>query len=71
MDKSFNNDLADLQGFWKLYSYPGGETLVRHGSNVSIKNVPDWIENMFKKKGVEKSLNCVKKYVNKGWTLKR
>jgi len=66
MDKSFNNDLADLQGFWKLYPYPGGRTLVQYGSNVSIKNVPDWIENMFKKKGVEKSLNCVKKYVNTG-----
>jgi hypothetical protein len=71
MDKSFNNDLADLKGYWKLYSYPGGRTLARYGSNVSIKNVPDWIENIFKKKGVEKSLNCVKKYVNTGWTLKR
>lgn len=71
MDKNFNNDLQSLQGFWKLYPYPGGKTLARYGSNVSVKNVPDWLENMFKKKGVEKSLNCVKKYVNTGWTLKK
>jgi len=71
MDKNFNNDLQSLQGFWKLYPYPGGKTLARYGSNVSVKNVPGWLENMFKKKGVEKSLNCVKKYVNTGWILKK
>jgi hypothetical protein len=71
MDKNFKNDLESLQGFWKLYPYPGGRTLARYGSNVSVKHVPGWLENMFKKKGVEKSLNCVKKYVNTGWTLKK
>lgn len=70
MDKSFKNDLQDLRGFWKFYPYPGGKTLARYGSNVSIKGVPDWVENIFKKSGVKNALTNVKKYVDTGWTYR-
>ncbi|MGD0279850.1 MAG: hypothetical protein ABSC11_11150 [Smithella sp.] len=70
MDKSFKNDLQDLRGFWKFYPYPGGKTLARYGSNVSIKGVPDWVENIFKKTGVKNALTNVKKYVDTGWTYR-
>jgi hypothetical protein len=71
MDKNFKNDLTDLRGYWKFYSYPGGKTLARYGSNVSVKNVPTWVENIFKKTGVANALKNVKKYVDTGWTLNR
>lgn len=66
LDPSFNNDLEDLRGFWRFYPYGQGKTLARYGSNVSIKNIPDWIEAIFKKSGVKKSLLAVKKYVDSG-----
>lgn len=64
LDKGFNNDLNDLAGFWDLYPFGDGKTLVRYGSNVSIKNVPSFIESMFKKSGVKKSLERVRAWVN-------
>ncbi|MBF0118173.1 MAG: hypothetical protein HQK79_05005 [Desulfobacterales bacterium] len=64
LDPSFKNDLLELRGFWRLYTYEGNRTLARYGSNVSIKNVPSFIENMFKKNGVEKSIKAIKKYVD-------
>ncbi len=70
MDKSFKNDLQDLRGFWKFYPYPGGKTLARYGSNVSIKGVPEWVENIFKKTGVKNALTNVKKYIDTGWTYR-
>lgn len=69
LDKDFKNDLEDLRGFWKLYPYPGNRTLVRYGSNVSLKNVPTWVENFFKKSGVRNALTNVKKHIDTGWTL--
>lgn len=70
MDKSFKNDLQDLRGFWKFYPYPGGKTLARYGSNVSVKGVPEWVENIFKKSGVKDALTNVKKYIDTGWTCR-
>lgn len=66
LDPGFPNDLADLRGFWCIYPYGQGKTLARYGSNVSVKNVPGFIEDMFKKSGVSRSLVSVKKYVDSG-----
>ncbi len=73
LDPTFKNDLKDLRGYWKLYPYGNGKTLARYGSNVSIKKVPSFVENMFKKNGVKKSLQAVKKYINSNgtWRVKR
>ena len=68
MDPSFDNDLEDLRGFWRFYPYGQGKCLARYGSNVSIRNIPSWIEAIFKKSGVKKSLLAVKKYVDSGGT---
>jgi ribosome-associated toxin RatA of RatAB toxin-antitoxin module len=70
MDKNFKNDLQDLRGFWKFYPYPGGKTLARYGSNVSVKGVPEWVENIFKATGVKDALKNVKKYIDTGWTYR-
>lgn len=68
LDPGFRNDLADLRGFWRIYPYGQGKSLARYGSNVSVKNVPGFIEDMFKKSGVSRSLVSVKKYVDSGGT---
>jgi len=70
IDRSFKNDLTDLRGFWKFYPYPGGKTLARYGSDVSIKGVPTWVENIFKASGVKDALKNVKKYIDTGWTYR-
>ena len=64
LDEHFDNDLNDLAGFWDLYPHTEGKTLVRYGSHVSIKNVPAFIESMFKKNGIKKSLERVRAWVN-------
>lgn len=58
------NDLIALKGYWQFYPYGNGKTLARYGSSVSFKNVPEFVENMFKKGGVKDALASVKKYVN-------
>lgn len=71
LDPDFRNDLADLRGFYRFYPYGQGRTLARYGSNVSVKNVPKFIENIFKKSGVSKSLVSVKKYIDSGGTYRK
>ena len=71
LDPSFENDLLDLHGFWKLYPYEEGKTLARYGSDVSIKSVPRWVESLFKRHGVKKSLIAVRKYVDSGGTYRK
>ncbi len=71
LDPSFDNDLLELRGFWKLHPYGEGKTLGRYGSHVSLRNVPQWIESLFKRQGVEKSLVAVRKYVNSGGTYRK
>jgi len=66
LDPTFKNDLVDLRGYWRFYPYGQGMTLARYGSTVSLKKVPAFIEDMFKKSGVERSLVSVKKYVDSG-----
>ena len=66
LDPSFDNDLNQLEGYWKLYPYGEGKTLARYGSNISVKYVPGWIESIFKKRGVKKALLSVKKYIDSG-----
>jgi hypothetical protein len=71
LDPSFENDLLDLRGFWKLHPYGEGKTLGRYGSHVSLRNVPRWVESLFKRRGVKKSLIAVRKYVNSGGTYSK
>ena len=71
LDPSFENDLLDLEGFWKLHPYGEGRTLARYGSQVSLRNVPQWLESLFKRHGVKKSLVAVRKYVNSGGTYRK
>ncbi len=69
LDDDYANELDDLRGFWRLYPYDGGQkTLVRYGSSVTLRGVPDFVQNMFKKGGVGKSLKTVRKWVESDGT---
>jgi hypothetical protein len=65
------NDLIELNGYWQFYPYGKGKTLARYGSKVSFKNVPEFVENMFKKGGVKDALDSVKKYVDSSGTYRK
>jgi hypothetical protein len=71
LDPSYKNDLKDLKGFWKFYPYENNKTFARYGSLVSLKYVPSWLQEAFKKKAVEKALVSVKCYVDSGGTCRR
>ncbi|SDY95549.1 SRPBCC family protein [Nitrosomonas sp. Nm58] len=66
LDPRFNNDLVELRGFWRFYPYDQGKTLARYGCIISSKNIPTFIENMFKKGIIARSLVSMKKYVDSG-----
>ncbi len=66
LDPKFDNDLTDLRGLWRFYSFGQGKTLGRYGCVVSLKNVPTFIEDMFKKNLIARTLISVKKYVDLG-----
>jgi ribosome-associated toxin RatA of RatAB toxin-antitoxin module len=69
LDTSYiENDLIALNGYWQFYPYGKGQTLGRYGSSISLKNVPGFIANRFKKSGVKDALASVKKYVDSGGT---
>jgi hypothetical protein len=71
LDPSFENDLLELRGFWKLHPYGEGRTLARYGSHLALKYVPNWLMALFKKRGVEKSLVAVRESVNSGGTYRK
>jgi len=72
LDTSYpENDLVSLRGYWQFYPYGKGKTLARYGSNVSFKNLPEFVENMFSKGGVKDALKSVKKYVDSGGTYRK
>ncbi|MBF0121304.1 MAG: SRPBCC family protein [Desulfobacterales bacterium] len=65
LDKNYpKNGLESLYGYWQLYPYDKDKTIARYGSNVALKNVPEFLENMFKKSGVKNALIAVKKYID-------
>jgi hypothetical protein len=64
LDKKHNNDCLELYGFWRFYPYGQGKTLARYGFAVSLKHIPTFIEDMFKKSVIARSLASVKKYVD-------
>jgi len=71
LDPSYKSDLKELKGFWKFYPYENNKTFARYGSLVSLKYVPSWLQDTFKKKAIEKALMSVKCYVDSGGTCKR
>lgn len=72
LDTSYsNNDLVAMKGYWQFYPYGDGKTLARYGSMVSFKNVPKFVEDMFKKGGMKDALTSVKKYVDSGGSYRK
>ncbi|SDY98651.1 SRPBCC family protein [Nitrosomonas sp. Nm33] len=66
LDPKFNNDLLELRGFWRFYPFGQGKTLGRYGCIISVKSIPTFIEDIFKKDLIARSLASMKKYVDSG-----
>lgn len=66
-----NNGLNYMNGYWQLFPYGKNQTLYRYGSSVSVKNIPDFIENRFKEKGVNSAMAATKKYVDSCGTYRK
>ncbi|MDV6344048.1 hypothetical protein [Nitrosomonas sp. Is37] len=66
LDPKFNNDLLELRGFWRFYPFGQGKTLGRYGCIISVKGIPTFIEDIFKKDLIARSLASMKKYVDSG-----
>lgn len=64
LDTNHSNDCSKLHGFWRFYPYGRGKTLARYGFAVSLKHIPTFIEDLFKKSVIARSLANVKKYVD-------
>lgn len=71
LDPTYKSDFRELKGFWKFYPYKNNKTFARYGSLVSFKFLPVWLQDVLKKKGIEKALKSVKCYVDSGGTCKR
>jgi hypothetical protein len=66
-----NNGIDATTGYWQLYAYGKNQTLARYGNIVSLKNVPEFIQDMFKKNGVKVAMESVKKYIDSGGTYRK
>jgi len=67
LDRSFQNDLEELEGFWRFYPLNQEKTIARYGSRVCPDfPVPKFIFNALTKSDLRSALASVKKYVDSG-----
>jgi len=72
LDKSHSgNSLDEMKGYWQLFPYGKNQAIGRYGNSVSLRNVPDFVENMFKKNGVKSAMESIKKYIDSGGTYRK
>ncbi len=65
LDERFENDLERVHGFWELYPLPGGRTLGRSGTSVSVgAHVPDFVQDWITRRNVPKALRRVRLWVD-------
>lgn len=71
LDPAFDNDLALVEGEWRLYAWEG-KTLARFATRVDVsKLVPDFIQRRLARRDVPRSLAAVRKRVNSGGTWRK
>ncbi|MDH7512011.1 MAG: SRPBCC family protein [Clostridiales bacterium] len=67
LDKSFKNDLRELEGFWRFYPLCQSKTIARYGSRVKPNfPVPGFIYDVLARNDLRTALASVKKYVDSG-----
>lgn len=71
LDPQFDNDLALVEGEWRLYAWEG-KTLARFATRVDVSSlIPDFIQRRLARRDVPRSLEAVRKRVNSGGTWKK
>jgi hypothetical protein len=71
LDRTFKNDLRELEGFWRFYPFDQSKTIGRYGSWVKPNfPVPGFIYNVLARNDLRSALASVKKYIDSGgiWT---
>jgi hypothetical protein len=68
LDPSFQSEVKELNGFWRLYPFTGERTLGRYGSRVQMRfGVPSFIQNALAKNNLPSALRSIKRYIDSGW----
>lgn len=69
LDPSYNNDLKQLEGYWKLFKLDDKHTLARYGTIVNTSDlIPKTIQEFMTKQDLPESMDAVKKYIDSGGT---
>jgi hypothetical protein len=67
LDPSFQSQVKELNGFWRLYPFARDRTLARYGNRVQMRfGVPQFIQNALAKNNLPSALGSIKKYVDSG-----
>ena len=67
LDPGFENDLAQLDGFWEFYDLPGGRTLGRFGSRVDVGAAfPDFVQQRLSRQTVVRTVENCRQWVDAG-----
>ena len=68
LDKSRENDLKEVSGFWEFYPLDERRTLVKFGTRVDVGSLPSFLQDYATRKNVPKSLQNARRWVNSDGT---
>ena len=68
LDKSRENDLKEVSGFWEFHPLDERRTLVKFGTRVDVGSLPSFLQNYATRKNVPKSLQSARRWVNSDGT---
>ena len=67
LDPEYDNDLAHLEGYWRLYRIDENHTLARYGTKLVVADlIPNSIQEYLTRKNLPASLDATRKFINSG-----
>ena len=72
LDPSFDNDIKQGDGYWRLFKYDDKHTLARYGTNVQVSSyIPAAVMDRLTKGNLPENLQAVKTYIDSGGTYRK
>jgi hypothetical protein len=69
LDPSFDNDMREQAGYWRLYQINDKHTLARYGTRIQLSTmIPEFVMTTLTKTNLPSNLSAVKKYIDSGGT---